>query len=187
MEETAVDVKHENNRKKVCVICYRKGTRSLSLCDIGLINEHVIQGFNADDQNFPFAICNGCYLLLSKKGSSADVKLPVVDNYDPERPKNLRSSAKCDCKICKVATTHFNDSLIASRKRKASRGQPKVHNETPKQNTFKICGVCFEKLYSGCTHQCSNCRIDRVKNIESLINSPTTSQVLASRVLNETS
>ena len=178
--ETDIDETHESCRFKVCILCYRKGTRLLSEKDVTLVKEYVIDGYSLENDNLPAALCTTCQILLSKKGNGKDVKLSVVDDYDPKRPINLRSATKCDCKICKVARSDFND----SRKMKKKRGRPTTNStEEQKQRVLKICATCFRIVYPGCTHDCTSSRKARVENLEDLVSSPSTSQVYASRVI----
>ena len=181
--ETNQDEYHERNRCKVCIVCYRKGQRPISEIQAAAIGEYIIQGYNKCNQNFPCALCNGCHLLLTKRIASDDVTLPVIENYDPKRPKNLRSAEKCDCKICKVATANGLASLVEKRKRKANRGRPKICDDKHSSIAFLVCNTCFTKIYPGCRHQCSVNRKQRVYNIEKLMTSPKTSEILASRFI----
>ena len=125
--DTNIDETHESCRFKVCVLCYRKGSRSLSQNDVELIKEYVIDGYSVENSNFPAAICTTCLFLLHKKGNKQFVNLPLVADYDPKRPINLRSAVKCDCKICKVARSDFNE----SRKLKKKRGRPSSKDSVP--------------------------------------------------------
>ena len=57
---------HDACRRRVCVCCYRKGDRSISLSEVKCIDEHLIEGYSVDDPEFPCALCVGCHLELSK-------------------------------------------------------------------------------------------------------------------------
>ena len=183
--ETYQDEYHEKNRNKVCVVCYRKGQRSLSQKEADAIEEHLIQGYKKSNQDFPCAICEGCHLLLSRKIASKNVCFPVIESYDSNRPKSLRSVGACNCKICQVATSNGLASLSESRKRKANRGRPKTYEDTVgiTPSSYKICSTCFAKIFKGFNHKCSNSRRDKIENIEQLITSPKSAEVFASRVL----
>ena len=58
-----------------------------------------------------------------------------------------------------------------------------VNPDSPKPHAIKVCTICFTKLYQGCRHQCSEYRYCHKKlyNLEEMIGSPTTSQRIASR------
>ena len=76
------------------------------------VKKFVIKDYNAEDLDFPSALCNGCYLLLNKKAKGFDVQLPIVASYDPERSKSLRSSSSvCNCRICQVAKLKFKEAV----------------------------------------------------------------------------
>ena len=182
-----MDEEHKKNRSKVCIVCHRKGSRSLSNNDIESVKKFVIKDYNVEDLDFPSALCNGCYLLLNKKAKGFEVQLPIVASYDPERSKSLRSSSSvCNCRICQVAKLNFKE----AKKLKAKRGQPSMKNNDlpkPMPQTLVIFGICYARLYSGCNHDCSGSRRKRVVNIKALVSSPTTSQILASRTINDES
>ena len=74
---------HNECRKKVCVICTKKATRTrpLSSTDITTLKTYVNAEFNRNDPDYSFGICNGCYLLLNKKRHGNDVQLPVNQTY----------------------------------------------------------------------------------------------------------
>ena len=128
----------------VCIVCYKKGTRSLSKSEIEVVKQHILEGFKPENSDSPIGICTNCSVLLSKRELNHEMALPLPNNYDPNRPKNLRSSTdKCDCRICTVARADFNE----SRKLKGKRGRPKSsadNNNTNSNN--KICATCFAKI-----------------------------------------
>lgn len=172
---------HESARHRVCVLCYRKGSRKLSPNDISFISDNIIQDYSPNNPDFPAAICNGCYLLLSKKRNGQEVRLPEVDSYDPRRQMTLRSKA-CECRICEIAHAE----LQAAVKLKKKPGRPVVVKDTIKAESFKICSNCFSKIYRGCSHSKQVCssRRSKVYHLENLIDSDsTTKERLASRTI----
>ena len=133
---------HNKNRMKVCVVCYRKGKRSLSSKDIEAVREYVINGYDVNNRYFPGALCNGCYLLLNKKRNGLSVTLPVVERSGIMMTSTLRSSSSqtCPCKICIVATCKAQ-SAINLKKRS---GRPKTIETT--ETSLKVCSNCFTKI-----------------------------------------
>ena len=93
-----------------------------------------------------------------KRVASAEVSLSLIENYDFRASKNLLSAEKCDCK---VVTANGLSSLAESRKRKANSGLPKIYDDKPSSVSFKV------------------------HNVEKLIPSPKTSEVVASRVIKQ--
>ena len=160
--DTNIDETHESCRFKMCVLCYRKGSRSLSQNDVELIKEYVIDGYSVENSNFPAAICTTCLFLLHKGNKKSHLLL----DYDPKRPINLRSAVKCDCKICKVARSDFNESRDLEKKRGRPSSKDSVQQE---QRVLKICATCYKVIYSGCNHDCSSSRKARVKNLKELV------------------
>lgn len=182
----AHDLEHNKCRSRVCILCYRKGTRSLSLTDVGAIQEFVIEGYSVDNYLFPSAICNGCYLILSKKRNGQNVKFPEVDTYDPGVSMVLRSSAICTCKICSVAKADKQDAV----KMKKPRGRPTQHTDSTPTTSHKVCSNCFAKIYPGCNHSANMCasRREKVNNVEKLLNSDVvTKERIASRIIDTAS
>ena len=57
-----VDLRHENARRKVCIICYRKAKGTLTSLEIQRIRDHIMENFDIKDSNLPAAICDGCHL-----------------------------------------------------------------------------------------------------------------------------
>lgn len=178
---SSIEEKHEINRTKVCIICYRKGNRQLSESAAEGVRRFVIEDFDINNSNFPSGICNGCHLLLSKKCNGEDVSLPVSEEYDPQRPKSMRSLTHCTCRICEVGEAKLMKAV--KMKKKAGRPCNPESGTMENRETIKICGHCFTKLYPGCQHSSEMCssRRSKVSNIEKLINSPVSTQRLSSR------
>ena len=100
------ELTHDKNRLNVCILCYRKGKRSLSGKEIESIREPIIEDYDVENPCFPTGICEGCHLLLNFKSNGKDVKLPNVDYETLILPRLLRSlsTTPCNCHICVVAT-----------------------------------------------------------------------------------
>ena len=134
--------------------------------------------FNRDDPDYPCGVYNGCYLLLNKKRNGNDVKLPINQTYKSGKKRLLRlDGLVCHCIICTVARS-FGAEVTNIKKK---RGRPN-HS---KPATIKVCSRCYENIYAGCRHQCSenSYRRKKVYNLEKLIATPTTSERLASRAI----
>ena len=93
---TSFNLGHEEYRGRVCVVCYRKASRSLSQAEVGDIQKYLTEGYNVNEPDFPNGICTGCSLSLSKKRNDEDYILVInVDDYDPKRLPGLRSNPLC--------------------------------------------------------------------------------------------
>ena len=168
---------HASNRLKVCIGCMRKGKRALSSECIKLVKKHVLPSFDSEDQRFPSAICNSCYLMIKKAEKGGTVKFPDVERQvnEPEtEPLQLRSAAseRCTCKICSIATC--NGQAAINMKRKV--GVKPLNAKTPVEKAVKVCSNCFAEIYRGCNHSQTDCASKRkkVENLKTLVSSPTT-------------
>ena len=139
---TSFELGHEECRTRVCIVCNRKASRSLTSCEINVIRQYIIEGYSTKDPDFPNGICTGCSIALSKKRNSEDYTLPIqIEDYDPKRQPELRSLSYCPCQICNVARMSVNE----YRKTKKKRGRPVVtSSKTPnKASSYKICSNYF--------------------------------------------
>ena len=71
---------HMRCRKLVCVVCYKKGNRDISANELLWIQDNLIDRYDANDANFPAAMCAYCHILLSQRINGIDMKqqLPKV-------------------------------------------------------------------------------------------------------------
>ena len=153
--ETYIDITHEECRHKVCIICYKKAQHPPSETQLETIKDHVLVGFTLKNHNFPAGLCIHCNVLLSIKKNNTNTPLPTPENYNPNRPKNLRSSTKkCNCKICKVAR---GDNCFGSKLKhdnKPKRGRPKISDVSSVGSSRKICATCYSEVHKGKSHIC---------------------------------
>ena len=100
------DVSHEECRHRVCIVCYGKGSRTLSETKIQTIQDFLIDAFDIENSTFPCAVCVKCHTMLLKKHKDPDFLMPTRDiDYEPRRPTTLRSIQQCTCRINNVART----------------------------------------------------------------------------------
>ena len=176
---------HMRCRKRVCIICYRKGNRSLAKKEVEFIQNNLIIDFSEDNLDFPIALCNGCHLRLSNKIMGKESTLPYVKDYDPERPQQLLRDAKCSCEICCIA----NSTIGCTKEKKKKGGRPSATNKTLETRDTEathlvICSKSFSKIGKGYAHDCT--RRGKVSNIQELLAAtPTSAQRYASRLLSE--
>ena len=126
-----------------------------------------------------------CYLIRRDMGMMPNYQL--IKHISQEKKRLLRSDGLIrHCIICTV-TRSFGSEVANSEKK---RGRQKSDSETtPNSDTIKVCSRCYENIYAGCHHQCSENSYQRKKvyNLEKLIATPTTSERLTSRAINRCS
>ena len=71
---------HDKCRKNVCIVCYKKGKRSISASELGFIQTVLIEGYTLDNLDFPCALCDNCHIILQKKISKEFAVLPQVES-----------------------------------------------------------------------------------------------------------
>lgn len=176
---TDVELGHENCRRLVCVVCYEKASSVLTDLQTSYIQDFLIEGYTISNPDFPCGICKNCSFIVSKKSRDPNVKLPLVESYDPGRTAGLRSVSVCSCKICAVAKMNGLASLTAKRKKK-KRGRPS-QGTTP--TAIRHCSSCFAPIYRGSNHSVDACKRSRRSKVDHLleITSPTTIQRAATR------
>lgn len=59
---------HEENRKIICVLCYKKekGVKHITDDLAVLIRNHAIPEFNVQCETFPTVICKGCFFKVRR-------------------------------------------------------------------------------------------------------------------------
>ena len=68
---------HSEARKKVCIICYHKASRSLSSLDIEAVQQVVIENFNHQNTDFPCAL-NALYHAIFTEHRKENTKGGVM-------------------------------------------------------------------------------------------------------------
>ena len=96
---TEFEIGHKKCCSLVCLVCYKKASRSLSASEIQSIQEIVIDGYSSSDPDFPNGVCMSCSIVSSKKGNDPTTALAVAESYDPEIKTGLRSVNTCSCKF----------------------------------------------------------------------------------------
>ena len=181
------DASHEECRHRVCIVCYGKGSRTLSETEIQTIQDFLIDGFDIENSNFPCAACVKCHIMLLKKHKDPDFLMPIRDiDYEPRRPTALRSIQQCTCRICNVARTgglQYRKTMMKKRGRRPTK-------EASLREFFKVCGNCMAKIYRGSNHTAQSCKSSRrakIDNIEEMVKSPISLERLASRTIKKSS
>lgn len=169
---------HEENRKKVCVICFDKqsNVRMLGI-DLEYIVKKKICGFRLSSKRFPsgkiviefffclslnvdlilLGICNTCRIAIVKNGINFDQHVQIF-NYN-ENEIRCKENA-CNCIICYAGEYKGRIKNIYCTKTKTKT------NKT-KQVTSKICESCLSPIGKGLPHDCHP--ITKRKNLLALV------------------
>ena len=191
---------HEDNRGKVCIICFGKGVRPLTDNQKSLVQKHVFTGFEQHEGLLPKSICNNCRTILGALEGPKPRSLPPKYNYEKlikdllNVPPVIRSRSEepsrsedtnCSCEICRVGKSMLS-SFGAAHKlpAKPDRGKPTSTasaSTTPLTATpVLLCNFCFSAIGKGQPHTCN--RTTRLKNVESVL-SPKTKDQLTSSII----
>ena len=180
------DASHEECRQRVCIVCYGKGSRTLSETEIQTIQYFLIDGSDIENSNFPCAAYVKCHIMLLKKYKDPDFLMPIRGiDYEP-RPTALWSIQQCTCRICNVART---GGLQYRKTMMKKCGHPPT-KEASLREFFKVCGNYMAKIYRGSNHTAQSCRSSRqakIDNIEEMVKSPISLERLASRTIRKSS
>ncbi len=138
---------HDENRIKVCVICWRKGSCRISRHQEGLIRRFVLENFDPLLTFFPNGICTTCKTVLLAFGRGDFRRtLPITDSFDANLPYGFRSMKNCCCRICMIARN-----LRTSRNRALA-------GRSSHRNRSKVCPRCLSSIYRGCRHSLTKCQ-----------------------------
>ena len=183
---------HAQNRAKVCLLCFQKGSSMTVISGTVLtrIQVHFLTSYNSNDQKFPNGICTRCRkLMTSVDRPSGDPQriessaLPdVVDFSKLQFPVMTRSSGSlslgellnCTCDICKIATENAVTAHRFTGNNNTSVheiGRPRIPavSRLPDRKPVTICQRCVQVVGRGIPHN-PNCTIsDRRENIHTMV------------------
>ena len=114
---------HAENRSKVCLICFQKGSTMRSAespKNLSNIKEFLMENYDPLDLEMPSGVCTFClnilYIMEIKKLSKdkekpmPEIKLPdPIDFAKLQFPSSITrprvgDTSPCSCNICKIAT-----------------------------------------------------------------------------------
>jgi hypothetical protein len=182
---------HDENRCRVCVICFRKCDRLLTDKHKLYIIHNVFAKFKEEEHTLPTGICSSCRVkIISTEGTNPQI-MPPRQNYEQivsdlhNIPPATRSSPVCMCKICRIAQSTLPS--IGSKlelSTSAPRGRPPSHPSTEKitASSKVLCSYCFSEVGKGKPHICS--KRNRVSNIQDVL-TPNTKDQLTSNSLRQ--
>lgn len=136
---------HDENRKKVCAVCFDKNKTVRPISDD---QENIIQstipGFRLTSKRFPSAICTTCRIYIIKYRESFTNHVKVFD-YQKHRFAYERGGVECSCVICSVARLKLNKRNIYSTK----------NDKSTLLDESKLCMKCFTTIGRGKPHNCA--------------------------------
>ena len=182
---------HEDNRKKVCILCLSKaGSTGRPLADKlkREIEKSVYLNFFRNEHFLPSSVCNGCRRILESQSSENPRPIVPRIRYEPlslhlmNLPATTRShqGQKCSCEICRIASHNpikdgkFEPSDFLDEE-KPSKGRARERPPSPDKNVKK-CSECYSVLARGKSHHCT--KATRNQNLSDTI-SPRSRAMLA--------
>ena len=104
---------HDEARKQVCLCCFRKCSKSLSLENAApeirqQLEDHVISDLDLLDNRVPTGICKSCRAKLrniDKAGRKSTIDIQILITYLAEQKRLSPRQSSCICLICKVANS----------------------------------------------------------------------------------
>lgn len=181
---------HEENRSKICLLCFNKGKvmRLLTKDHYETIENYIIDGFDRSDNRLPNGICGTCRLTVQECSQGNFKRLQHLNVYDHSlvvgsQPPLTRSAAtnmslapsQCPCVVCGIARSKSTNLGGTAGIEKQPRGRPSSSNAfaTEKPKAITICSKCLTQLRKGVSHVCT--ATSRADNIQSFVaTSPTT-------------
>ena len=148
---------HTENRKAVCILCFRKSKGSLSSTEERRISSFYGQDIDFQDPKVPSGICTTCRVHLACKEKGDEVTLPELHDFSKVFvPRFLRSAPiSCNCMICKVARSGTLKSKSAAHPlglKKRIQGRPSTGKVAA---ALKHCPKCLTTLARGKPHSCT--------------------------------
>ena len=186
-------MKHEDARKRVCVLCFRKTganecLENASALIFERINRLVISDLDLSDSRVPTGLCSSCRTKLKDVdgGRKSTFDLQSLSDYLDEQKRLSPRSNTCDCLVCKIATAFGGKANALLKQYKQASGRPKSP-DAPSEIIHNLCGVCLSPTYRGSNHDKTRCGQTKYK-LDNVYESLTEDerQQLASRVNRET-
>lgn len=143
---------HNENRSKVCVVCFEKSKYKITDVIVSRIRSYFIENYDVDDESVPCGICSKCrrdLMDVSNSVKSVDI-LPEPYNFDSifayTRATRSDPSPICLCAICEIARLKS----VPSRKK----GRPSSEL-APICLPVTICSYCKSVIGRGLHHKCN--------------------------------
>ena len=176
---------HEENRCKVCAICFGKAKYNLTAIVLERIQRYFRKDYDPSDNRFPCGICSKCRsdLIDISAGKKKIEILPELYDYIHISPITTTTRSNpvplCDCEICNVSQ---KSGCITHR----SKGRPRSI-ERPTSMPIVLCSFCKSEYGKGINHKCTqrNLRDNMLRMINS--SDDNTQQAVASSIIRKSS
>lgn len=150
---------HDENRHKVCIICFEKASYPITNTINQRIKDYFIENYDINEDCCPAAICGRCRAILidissGKKDPSILPEVYDFSNILPEYVISTRSVPNpiCNCEMCQVARV-----TLSSNSSKAKKGRPCGDSSKSKTSNrvVKLCFDCKTPIGRGLSHKCN--------------------------------
>lgn len=134
---------HEQNRLKICILCFHK-VKSAKLLNNPLkkiVKECFLPNYDEQNEMYPKVLCGGCYRALYRcKNGENFPKIPVHEYLN--RKITREATKHVDCDICRVAQQTL---------------QLKISKKSQKKKHWfsKTCTDCLSQVGPGKAHKCN--------------------------------
>ena len=81
---------HDACRNKVCIVCAKKATRTVSGSEIKAIKNFIDADFNVDSPDYPRGVCTSCSIALNKKNNGKETTLSINQTYKSGQQKRVQ-------------------------------------------------------------------------------------------------
>ncbi len=154
---------HADNRQKVCLVCFAKGSslKLIGATTLNRIQQYFMPDYDLEDERFPTALCARCRTLLFdvEAGTRSPDALPNAFDFSSIRVTCLtRSTPLCECELCDIARANPVMRGTGSRRvQPHPRGRPRsgTAQDLPSPQPVTICQRYHSKVGKGIAHVCT--------------------------------
>lgn len=155
---------HEENRAKVCLICFKRGSSMQRIGDASLsrVQQFFCSDYDINQEFLPAAVCARCQRLLLdiERGSRSIESLPEPFDFSVVVPtRTTRSSTVCTCCMCEIARdSPIGKGLGTCASRPHPLGRPKSDtsdSQLPPARPITICQRCHSVIGRGLRQTCT--------------------------------
>ena len=113
---------HEEARKKVCCVCYRKSDQKMSAFIILMVQILVNVLYDLNNPQFAAGLCSTCNIRVHQHSRVNSYGLPELSIHSFATagvllPTITRSTGTCSCDICSIARSRARSGKKAGRPR----------------------------------------------------------------------
>jgi hypothetical protein len=149
---------HEENRKKVCLICFNKSNCNITDVVLARIRRYFMPTYEMTNPNLPCGMCSRCRsnLLDISDGNKSTSVLPTPFDFRVIAPYTTATRSDpipvCECQICEIARQSGKSMS------KAKKGRPRKDESTacgPPEKIMTVCSACQTRYGRGIRHKCT--------------------------------